>query len=177
MLASDTNEPQLFIWHEEISHNTHILGQHCVWYEGIGVTVSQLIPCVLSDSRDPRGTSLLLRIHQSMWHLSCQLKHQQVRVYFTFTPLCVQAHVCSGLLYVMHFWFCILNHLAEKSNVSEMFSSYPTPTVHVFHLQPASHLPVQLPTWLAPFSRAAYVFICPIFNNKSLWLQPLMTLL
>lgn len=47
---------------------------------GIGVTVSQMIPSVLSDSRHPQGPPLLLRIQQSIRHLSYGLKHKSVCV-------------------------------------------------------------------------------------------------
>lgn len=57
--------------------HTVALGRRSVWHEGIDVTVSQLIPGVLSDSRDPEGPLLLLRVQRSIRHLSPPLKQKE----------------------------------------------------------------------------------------------------
>lgn len=80
--------------HSHTYTHTHtvVLGQHCVWHEGIGVTVSQLIPGVLSDGTDPQGPPLLLRIQHSIRHLSYPLKHKCVCVCILHACLC--GHIC-----------------------------------------------------------------------------------
>lgn len=79
--------------------------------------MSQLIPGVLSDSRDPQGARSLLSIQQSGRHLSYLLKHEQSCVgvgvgvclcVLVWTDLCVQpSHVCCAV------------HLGEPSRCNE----------------------------------------------------------
>lgn len=74
--------------------HTVVLGQHCVWHKGISVTVSEVIPAVLSDSRDPQAAPLLLRIQRSTRHLNTSLHVKRASVH-----KCVWKHVACHFMY------------------------------------------------------------------------------
>lgn len=83
---------------QSLTHKV-VLGQHCVWHEGISVTVSEVIPTVLSDSRDPRAAPLLPRIQRSTLHLNTSLHVKRASVYkfvWKHVTLCM---ICRAFLF------------------------------------------------------------------------------
>lgn len=114
---------------------TVLLGQHCVWHEGIGVTVSQLIPGVLSDSRDPQGplTAENTTVHTASVVPTetpasvCEWVGVCACVIYMLASACTFVCVCWGMHVVLHFWFWLLNYLVAVLTFSNMPLPSPAP--------------------------------------------------